>query len=72
MDPGLATCPPKILTPSRRPAESRPLDVDPPAFLVAMLRVVTNVTTEEEKDGDDDTLGAVTTKRERAKEAMMV
>lgn len=36
MEPALAGCLCRILTPSRRPIESRPLLVDPPAFLVAI------------------------------------
>ena len=38
MEPGFAKCPGKILIPSRRPAESRPLVEEPPAFFVAMPR----------------------------------
>lgn len=35
MLPGSTACPPNFLTPNRRPAESRPLRVEPPDFFVA-------------------------------------
>src|ERR1700745_3105712 len=37
MLPARTICPPYIFTPRRRPAESRPLRDDPPAFLWAMV-----------------------------------
>jgi len=36
IEPGFAACPPNNFTPRRCPAESRPKDVEPPAFLCAI------------------------------------
>lgn len=44
IEPALAGCLWRILTPRRRPIESRPLLVDPPAFLVAIPLTVVVVT----------------------------
>src|SRR5512137_264084 len=38
--PGMTLCPPDFLTPRCRPAESRPLRDEPPAFLCAMGKVL--------------------------------
>src|SRR5438045_2165006 len=40
MLPGRTISPPNFLTPSRRPALSRPLRDDPPAFLCAILNLL--------------------------------
>src|SRR5579862_5354672 len=40
MLPGMTISPPNFLTPSRRPALSRPLREDPPAFLCAILNLL--------------------------------
>ena len=37
MFPGITDCPPYFLTPSLRPALSRPFLEDPPAFFVAII-----------------------------------
>src|SRR5712671_3391615 len=39
MLPGITISPPNFLTPSRRPALSRPLREEPPAFLCAILNL---------------------------------
>src|SRR6476661_3182206 len=39
MLPGMTTSPPYCFRPRRRPAESRPLREDPPAFLCAIVRL---------------------------------
>src|SRR5713226_913219 len=38
--PGMTISPPNFLTPSRRPALSRPLREEPPAFLCAILNLL--------------------------------
>src|SRR6266404_2559102 len=40
MLPGMTISPPNFLTPSRRPALSRPLREEPPAFLCAILNLL--------------------------------
>src|SRR5438874_2354649 len=40
MLPGMTISPPNFLTPSRRPALSRPLRDEPPAFLCAILNLL--------------------------------
>src|SRR5258708_19951791 len=40
MLPGMTISPPYFLTPSRRPALSRPLREEPPAFLCAILSLL--------------------------------
>src|ERR1700676_4912191 len=40
MLPGMTIWPPNFLTPSRRPALSRPLREEPPAFLCAILNLL--------------------------------
>jgi hypothetical protein len=40
MLPAFANLPGNNFTPKRRPAESRPLLEDPPAFLVAFLTII--------------------------------
>src|ERR1700758_3806281 len=43
MLPARTICPPYLFTPRRRPAESRPLRDDPPAFLWAMVLLRSSV-----------------------------
>lgn len=68
MDPAVTCCPCVALTPKRRPMESRPLFVDPPCFLVAMVRVT--VVTRPDEKGDDKDVG--TNRRVSSEKDMMM
>src|SRR5438105_3754186 len=57
MWPGMTISPPNFLTPSRRPALSRPLRDEPPAFLCAICRSCLGLRTVRAPDIDDAQYG---------------
>src|SRR6516164_6040548 len=59
MFPGMTISPPNFLTPSRRPALSRPLRDEPPAFLCAICRYCLSCGTRRACDFGDAQNGLV-------------